>query len=82
MLLIGEKKTGFHIYEERLNESPRAIATCRVTQVNTAASEDQFCFTMRIAKLNANTKIFVKDLETNTGVHYLKTSTYFGLIRI
>ena len=84
--LIGDNQEGFHIFEKRTNASDRPIATCQVSHVHVvtthAVRTDAQCFTMRIAVLEEDSEIFLSEFENNSGVHYLETSSYFGLIRL
>lgn len=86
MTLIGEHHEGFHIFEKRVNKSERPIATCQVSHTEIIAAHsppsDEHCFTMHIVKLEEMSEIFVMEFSNNSGVHYLKDSTYFGLIKI
>lgn len=81
MTLIGESRKGFHVYAIGPDKTEKPIATCQIKEA-LYTEADEICFTMRLVELEAGSEIYVKEFLENSGVHFLKTATFFGLIRI
>lgn len=79
--VIGTEKTGFHIFKKRDNQT-KIVATCKQYTQGQGTEKSQTCQTMKVLKLEANDIIYINEIQGNSGVHLLPTSTYCGLIKL
>ncbi|XP_053404732.1 uncharacterized protein LOC123553845 isoform X4 [Mercenaria mercenaria] len=79
MNLIGPSIKGFDVFVEEDNYAPECITSCKR---NSNQDQNENCFTMKVVRLKSNSSVYIQEMETNSRSHYLKKSSYFGLVKI